>query len=101
MEEKEQTLEDTIIQMKVRVVNGIAKSNPNLAETLVLKEPLITSIGINKTTERETVDGTIPVKYREVYVLIDFTSKQEEHMDDSESYTLKLYEGFNQKAYFC
>lgn len=82
-------LEKEINEIRESAINTIAEEHPNLAELILTEGYLVTTIGISNG------------KTQEIYTLIDFTSKQRDHLHDLENYTLQLYNGFNKPHSIC
>lgn len=78
-----------IKEIRETAINYIARERPNLAEIVLTENYLITSIKVS--------DGNT----QEIYTILDFTSKQQDHLHDFEDYTVQLYNGFNKPFYMC
>lgn len=71
------------------VITILTETHPSLVKIIMKEKPLITTIKVSNGIEEE------------IYSIIDFTSKQEDHYHDLENYTLQLYEGFNKTYFKC
>ena len=76
-------LEEEIYEMRKQIINIIATENPNIAELVLTEGYLVTSVGVSNGVKQET------------YFIVDFTSKQDEHLHDLENYTIQMYNKFN------
>ncbi len=78
-----------IEKIRDSILNVINLERPSLAELILKENYLVTTIGVSNGQTQE------------LYTLMDFTSKQEDHLHDLENYTIQLYNGFNKPYSVC
>ena len=76
-----------INSMREKFIETISEKYPNLARKLEEERYFIASIKF------ENQGG--------IFTIVDFTSRQEEHLDDLGEYSKKLYKNFIGGNFFC
>lgn len=82
---------EDIMSARISILNALSKEQKNLSDIAMEKGYLVTSVALDTM-----IEGKLEKLF---FVIIDATSKQEDHLNDIEDYSLKLYNGFNQKSY--
>lgn len=86
---------DKITELRENVLTVLKKEQPGLAKIIEHNNYLVTTIGIDRDAEVETSKGLRIKEICDVYVLMDFTRKQED-IKDLHDYTVNLYNKFGE-----
>lgn len=78
-------IEEKILDMRTGILKELKIEQPTLEKLISDNNYFVSKVAI--TLKEGNVDN---------YILVDFTSKQEDHIEDIEEYTFKIFKGFNE-----
>ena len=82
-------LYERINSVREEVLDKLAGELPTITDIVKREGYLLTTLSV--VDEREEY----------FFIIFDFTSRQEEHMDDLAEYTKKIFDKFNKKCPIC
>lgn len=84
-----ENLREKVNAVREKVLDELSQEIPTITDIVKREGYLLTTLSV------------IDARDEYFFVIFDFTSKQEEHMDDLAEYTQKLFDGFNKKGPIC
>ena len=79
---------EKINEMRISVIENLEGEIPVITQLISEKEYLVTTLSFDDSPG-------------ECYIMVDFTSKQIEHLHDLKRYTKKIYRNFMTEPYIC